>query len=188
MKYRDWPECWDNVMTVEYSFCVEKLPEGSRIEKLSIELEKSVANDPKNLHTFLFDVFHQCYRFVFQNSKCVFSPKIELNLIYQTEKYKKIEKEKTKKTKKGDKWKSTAFHIGNNLKGQIFVNVEERFCLLEYGFSTFILNFVITCFREILYCCFLNLRTEKEIFNIEFSLVEKFLEIQLPQEWKTLQP
>ena len=76
------------------SFCVEKLPEGSRIEQLSIELEKSVANDTKNLHTFLFDVFQQCCRFVFQNTKCVFSPKIELNLVYQTEQYKKIEKEK----------------------------------------------------------------------------------------------
>jgi hypothetical protein len=174
-------------MTAEYSFCVEKLPEGSRIEQLSIELEKSVTHDTKNFHTFLFDVFHQCCRFVFKNTKCVFSPKIELNLIYQTEQYRKIEKEKTKKTKKGDKWKSTAFHIGNNFKGQIFVNVEERFALFEYGFPTFILNFVMTYFHEILHCCFLNLRTEKEIFTIEYSLIEKFLEIQLPQEWKTLQ-
>lgn len=175
-------------MTAEYSFYVEKIPEGSRIEQLSIELEKSVTHDTKNLPTFLFNVFQQCCRFVFKNTKCVFSPKIELNLIYQTEQYRKIEKEKTKKNKKGDECQSTAFHIGNNFKGQIFVNVEERFALLEYGFPTFILNFVMTYFHEILHCCFLNLRTEQEIFNIEYSLVEKFLEIQLPQEWKTLQP
>lgn len=172
-------------MATEYSFCVEKLPEDSRIAQLSIELEKSVTADTKNLRSFLFDVFNLCHRFVLQNTKCVFSPKIELNLIYQTELYKKIEKEKTKKV---NKWKSTAFHIGNNLKGQIFVNVEERFGLLEHGFPTFILNIVMTYFHQILHCCFLNLRTEKEIFNIECSLVEKFLEIQLPQEWKKLQP
>jgi hypothetical protein len=79
------------------------------------------------------------------------------------------------------------FHIGNNFKAEIFVNVEERFGLLNYGFPTFILNISMTYFHEIHHCCFLNLRTEKEILYIECSLAEKFLEIQLPQEWKTSQ-
>jgi hypothetical protein len=176
----------DNELTEEYSYCVEKLPEGSRIEQLSNELEKSLTADTKNLHSFLFDVFHQCYRFMFENIKPIFSPKIELNLVYKTNLFQKTLKEKTVKTKKSAKGKLTAFHVGNNRKGMVFVNVEKMLPLLEHGFPTFILNFVITCFYEILNCCYLNLRTEQEIFNIECSLVEKFLEIKLPDEWTNL--
>lgn len=77
--------------------------------------------------------------------------------------------------------------MGNNFKGQIFVNVDRLLSiLLKHGYPTIILNFVMTYFHEILHCCYLNLRTEQEIFNIECSLVEKYLGIQLPEERKSL--
>ena len=156
-------------MTEGQFFYMEKLAEGSRIDKLSNELEEFLTSDISNLQNFFFELFNNCYRFVFENIEPTFSPKLELNLIYQTEQYKKLEKEKTGKTKKRDKWKTNAFHAGNSSKGQIFVNVEEQLLLIKHGFPTFILNFVRTYFHEILHCVYLNLRTEQEIFNIECS-------------------
>ena len=176
-------------VTDENSFYLDKLPEGSEIEKLSNELKQFLISDVENLQIFLFKLFNNCYRFVFENTEPIFSPKIEINLIYQTELYQKIEKEKEKNAtvREPAKGKATAFHVGNNFKGQIFVNVDRLLSiLLEHGYPTIILNFVMTYFHEILHCCYLNLRTEQEIFDIECSLVEKYLGIQLPEERKKL--
>jgi hypothetical protein len=176
-------------MVEEHSFYMEKLPEGSRIEKLSNELKLLITSDVENLQPFLFKLFDNCHKFVFENIEPVFSPQIEINLIYQTELYKKIEKEKEKtaKIKEPAKGNSTAFHVGNNFKGQIFVNVDRLLSILsKHGYPTIILNFVMTYFHEILHCCYLNLRTEQEIFNIEYELAEKYLGIQLPEKIKKL--
>ena len=104
--------------------------------------------------------------------------------------YQKIEKEKEKNAivRESAKGKTTVFHVGNNRKEQIFVKVDNLFSLLKHGYPTVILNFVMTYFHEILHCCYLlNLRTEQEIYDIECTLVEKFLEINLPEEWKKFQ-
>jgi len=176
-------------MVKEKSVYLERLPKGSRIEKLSNEIRQFVITDIENLQTFLLKLFEDCYKFVFENIEPIFSPQIEISLIYQTELYQKIEKEKEKKSicKEPAKRKTTAFHVGNNFKGQIFVNVDKLLIsLLEYGYPTIILNFVMTYFHEILHCCYLNLKTEQEIFEIECSLVEKYLGIQLPEKRKNL--
>lgn len=84
-------------MTEEHSFYMDKLPEGSRIEKLSTELKQFLTSDVENLQSFLFKLFNNCYKFVFENTEPIFNPQIEINLIYQTELYQKITKEKEKK-------------------------------------------------------------------------------------------
>lgn len=176
-------------MAEEHSFYMDKLPEGSRMEKLSIELKEFLTADVENLQTFLFKLFNNCYKLVFENIEPVFSPQIEINLIYQTELYEKIEKEQEKiaKIKEPAKGKTTAFHVGNNFKAEIFVNVDRLLSiLLKHGYPTIIINFVMTYLHEILHCCYLNLSTEQEIFNIECTLVEKYLGIQLPEERKNL--
>ena len=172
-------------MAEEHSFYMDKLPEGSGMEKLSAELKKILTNDVKNLQKFLFKLFNECHKFVFENIEPVFSPQIEINLIYQTKLYEKIakEKEKTAKIIEPGKGKSNAFHVGNNFKGEIFVDVDKLLSLMsQYGYPTFILNFVMIYFHEILHCCYLNLRTEQEIFSLECKLVEKYLGIQIPEE------
>ncbi|MEJ2270917.1 MAG: hypothetical protein P8X91_00200, partial [Candidatus Bathyarchaeota archaeon] len=157
-------------MTEEHSFYIDKLPEGSRIEKLSNEIKQFITSDVENLQTFLFKLFNSCYKFVPENIDPVFSPEIEINLIYQTELYEKIEREKEKiaKIREPAKRKSTAFHIGNSNKGQIFLNVDRLLSmLLKHGYPTIILNFVMIYFHEILHCCYLNLKNEQEILSIE---------------------
>lgn len=170
------------------SFNLDKLPEGSRIEKITMELKQFLISDIDNLQNFLFKLFNDCHKFIFENTQPVFSPQIELTLIYQPKLYHKIEKEKAKKSMliEPAKGETTAFHIGNSRKGQIFVNTDRLLTLLQYGYPTFILNFVMTYFHEILHCCYLNLKTEQEIFNIECSLVEKYLGIHIPEERKKL--
>jgi hypothetical protein len=176
-------------MIEEHSFYIDKLPENCRISKFSNELKEFLPFDMKNLENFLLKLFDNSRKFIFENINPIFSPEIELNLIFQAEKFDKIkkEKEKTTRIKEQAKRKLTAFHVGNNLKGHVFINVEERLSVLKHGYPTFILNIVMTFFHEILHCCYLNLRTEQEIFDIESSLVEKFLEIDLPQSWKNLE-
>jgi len=174
-------------VTEEHSFYMESLPEGSRIEQLCNELKKFLTSDIENLQRFLLKLFETCYCFVFENHQPLFSPKIEINLIYQTKLYEKKVKENSAKIKEPAKDKSFAFYLANNAKGTIFINVEKLLFLLDKSYSTFILNLVMTYFHEILHCCYLNLRTEKEIFSIECLLVEKFLGINLPEEWRQLQ-
>ena len=175
-------------MAEENSFHLDKLPEGSGIEKITNGLKQFLVSDIDNLQDFLFKLFNDCHKFVFENAEPVFSPQIELTLVYQPKLYQKIEKEKAKKSIliEPAKERTTAFHIGNSRKGQIFVNADRLFELLKYGYPTFILNFVMAYFHEILHCCYLNLKTEQEIFQIECSLVERYLGIQLPEERKNL--
>ena len=175
-------------MIEEHSFYIEKFPENCRISKFSNELEEFLPYDVKNLEKFLLKLFDNSRKFIFENINPIFSPKIDLNLIFQAEKFDKMkkEKEKTTRIKEQAKRKLTAFHVGNNLKGQVFINVEERLSVLKHGYPTFILNIVMTFFHEILHCCYLNLKTEQEIFDLECSLVENFLEIDLPKSWKNL--
>ena len=170
-------------MSGEYSFYIEKLPEGSRIEKLSNELKSFTIYDIDNLHAFLLNLFKKCHKFVLENIEPIFSPQIELQLIYRTELYQKIEKQKEKNAivKEQAKRKARSFYIGNSSKGQIFVNADEHLSLLKHGYPTVILNFVITYIHELLHCFYLNLRTEQEIFDNECTLVEKYLGIQLPK-------
>jgi hypothetical protein len=174
-------------MREEHSFYIDELSENCRISKFSNELEEFLPSDLKNLENFLLIIFDNSRKFILENIDPTFSPKIEVNLIFQAEKFDKIKKEneKTTRIKEQTKRKLTAFHVGNNLKGTVFINVEERLSVLKHGYPTFILNIVMTFFHEILHCCYLNLRTEQEIFDLECSLVEKFLEIDLPKSWKT---
>ena len=81
-------------MVEENSFCLDKLPEGSRIKKYSNELKQFLISDINNTQAFLFKLFNHCHNFVFENTKPFFSPQIELNLIYQTELYEKTERER----------------------------------------------------------------------------------------------
>jgi hypothetical protein len=172
-------------MVEERSFYIDKLPENSKIQKLSKEIKQFLTSDIKNLQKFLFKLFRNCHKFVFENIEPVFSPQIEINLIYQTELYEKIEreKEKTAKIREPANRRSNAFHVGNSFKREIFVNVNRLLSkLLKHGYPTVILNFVMIYFHEILHCCYLNLRTEQEIFEIECSLLEKYLGIQFPEK------
>ena len=165
------------------------IPEGSRIQELTNEIEQLLTSDVENLQKFLFKLFNECNKFVIENSKPIFFPQVELTLVYQTKLYTKMEKEKEKKAicREPAKGESTAFHVGNKFKGQIFVNVEKLLSLLsQYGYPTFILNFVITYFHEILHCYFLTLRTEQEILDVECILVEKFLGIKISEERKQM--
>ena len=176
-------------MSEKVSFYNDGLPEGSKIKKLSIEIDQIGISDADNCERFFFKIYDECYKFVFENMIPIFSPQIKLTLIYQTELYKKIEREKEKKSiyREPAKGESTGFHVGNKFKGEIFVNVENLLHLFsQSNYQTFILNFVMTFFHEILHCCYLNLRTEQEIFNLECELVEKYLGIELSEERKKL--
>ncbi|MBY8992871.1 MAG: hypothetical protein KGD58_19190, partial [Candidatus Lokiarchaeota archaeon] len=48
------------------------------------------------VETFLFKLFINCHKFIFENIKPIFNPSITPHLIYQTEEYNKIEREKEK--------------------------------------------------------------------------------------------
>jgi hypothetical protein len=173
-------------MTKEYPFHLDELPKGSRIEQLCNELRQTGIKDLDKVEAFLFKLFRSCYSYISEIGKPVFSPRIELKLIYQTELYHKMEKEKeqTSIIEEPSKSESYAFHVGNASRAQIFIDAGKLFSLLKYGYPTFVLNFVMTFFHEILHSSFLYLKNEQEIFDIECSLVEKFLGIELPEEVK----
>jgi hypothetical protein len=169
---------------------VDKLPKGSRMELMCNELKQIGITDICNIENFLFRLFDSCRSFVFETAKPAFNPEIELKLIYQTELFEKIKKEKEKTSiiteQPARKGETTAFHVGNEFWAQIFIDVEKLFSLIENGYPTFVLNFVSDYFHEILHCCYLYLKEEQEIFDIECSLVETFLGIELSEERKKM--
>ena len=129
-------------------FYLDRIPEGSRLEQICNELKQFKISDIDNVETFLFKLFINCHKFIFENIKPIFNPSITPHLIYQTEEYNKIEreKEKTSINPEPSKVQTSAFHVGNEFRGDVFVNAELLFSLLQYGYPTFALNFVIIFF------------------------------------------
>ena len=57
---------------------------------------------------------------------------------------------------------------------------------MAHNSLTFVYALVETFFHEILHSAFHNRKTEQEIFNMQFSIIEQFLGIKIPEERKRL--
>jgi len=80
---------------------------------------------------------------------------------------------------------STAFVIHNRFFCKICVNVGRLSDNIRLGYPSFILNLVNAYIHEFLHIALPN-KTEQEVHDLEFEMVEKFLETKLPGRFKNL--
>lgn len=169
-------------------FTLDKIPEGSRLEKYLQELPKVMkSGKAETLLSFLNDVFLECLEHIKQNVNIMYLPSITLSLVPRHEQFVKEEQLASKRAISREVVKApvTAFVVGNMLKQHLYVDLQAFIDQLHHGYPTFIINLVETYIHEILHIAFSN-RKEQEIYDLHCSMTEAFLGIELPEEIKNL--
>lgn len=165
---------------------LDKIPIGSKFDSLNQELFVLFKKfDGDKFEDFLKEEFQDCFKFMLKEKLAV--PSIRLLLIYNSDQYQQIERETDKLviSKEVAKGPSTAFVTNIGVIPTMHINVGALFECIKSGFPTFILNLVNTYFHEMLHTCF-PLKTEQQIFDLECVIVEKYLGVELPSEFKSL--
>jgi hypothetical protein len=174
-------------LTEQRAFKIDKVPKGSRFEKYLTELPGVFKGNKNEILKYLQKMFVECLDFCKQNAGFSYLPQITLKFVTDHTEFKKLEQAESQKakTKEESKLQATAFTVGNRFAVKIYVDLESFINLLKHGWATFVLNIVETYFHEILHTAFPQ-KSEQEIHDQQFPLIEKFLGIQLPEEIKNL--
>ena len=166
---------------------IDEIPEGCQFDKyvktcsflLSGEFDKAKMD---KFELFLTEIFHDCLKFVTPVNPRL---SIKLLLIYNNDEYLTLEKiaddSKTIIKKEIAKNLTTAFVLDNGLIAVIHVNV---FRLLSCQNSvSMIFNYIDTLIHEINHIIS-HQRSEQEIHDLGIPILEKFLGIKIPEEYK----
>lgn len=174
-------------MTEGRTFKIDKVPKGSRLERYLKELPKVFKDNKDKILPYLQKMFIECLEFSKQNVAIMCLPQITLILVPDHEEFKKLEQAESQKasSKEEAKLPATAFTVGNKFAVRIYIDLESFVNLLKHGWATFVLNIVETYFHEILHTAFPQ-RFEQEIHDLQCPLIERFLDIPLPEEIKKL--
>lgn len=168
-------------------FKLDKVPEGSRLQKYLRELPGVLKKSADEIFMYLSLMFDECLRFLKSGSHVENLPSIRLKLIPQHIHFVEEEKEADRIAKSIEipKGSSTAFVIHNRYYAEICVDIERLIGLLEHGYLTFIMNLIETYVHEILHSGFPE-KGEQEIHDMQCLLVGAFLGIELPAEAKNI--
>ena len=176
------------VMADKPVFVLDKVPEGSRLEKYLKELPE-VLRDKEKAPSFLHKVFRECLDFVWQNVRIPYLPRITVKFVPSHDQFKREEERESKDSISKEAVKkpemTRSFTVGNKFSQRIYIDLKAYTDLLRFNYLTFIMNLVTTYIHEILHIGFPK-RYEQEIHDLECSLVETFLGIELPKEIKNL--
>jgi len=166
---------------------IDDIPEESRFHKYIEEITAIFRGriDFDKLEERLKEIFNDCL--VFLKSSGINFPTINAFLVYNSDQYVEIERllTRTAINKEVAKGPSTAFVIHNCYFTTIYFNIGYLLENLQLGYPSFILNLVNNYVHEILHIAFPN-KNKQEIHNLEFEIVGKLLEVQLPAEFKNL--
>jgi len=137
-------------------FKLDKVLEGSRLQKYLRELPEALRKSVNEIFIYLNPMFDERSGFLKSGSHIENLPSIRLKLIPQHIHFVEEEKEVAKIAKSMEipRGSSTAFVIHNRFYAEICVDIERLIGLLEHGRSTFIINLVETCVHEILHLGF----------------------------------
>jgi len=166
---------------------IEKIPEDSRFNKYIAEITPLFRDkiDFDKIEELLKKIFEECILYI--ESTGINFPTIEFLLVYNSDQYIEIERHLTQTaiSKEVAKGPSTAFVIHNRFFCTMYFNIGYLLENIQLGYPSFILNLVNAYVQEILHIAFPS-RREQEIHDLEFKIVEKFLETKLPNEFKNL--
>ena len=162
------------------------IPKESRFEKLNNRVAVNLEEfNAKNFGQFLLDVFSECFDFMQKQNYDL--PVLSLRIVYNLQEYRHLEKEVTDIATSEEAAINTSTAFVTNMNGipTMYLNFDPLARCLEAGYSSFTLNLVKIFFHEMLHTIFPE-KSEQKIFDEECFVVEKFLEFQLPEAFKTL--
>lgn len=166
---------------------IDKISEKSKFSQYIKDIKKLSKYREKD------DKFERYIKKIFRDSVAFLKksgidlPTNKIFLIFKTTQYLELEKKQTTKTiaKEITKEPSTAFVIQSNFCNIMYVNVGFLLDNLDKGYPSFVLNLVNVYFHELLHSAYSD-KSEEEIFDLECELLEEFLEIELPVEFKNI--
>lgn len=169
-------------------FKLEKIPEGSKLWEYNQHFSSMIQKEKDISPKFLFQIFENCWNFI-SDYLNISHPTIKLKLIWSHEKYRRIEQQRSEGARQVEvaKTPSKAFHVGNRIENDVFIDMEHYVGLVRFGSITFLVNMVETFCHEILHCIFYEEKSEQEIYDMQCSMIEVFLGIELPQNIKNFE-
>lgn len=170
-------------------FKLEKIPEGSRLDRYLKQLTEITKGNRDKFMPFLKIIFKDCWDFLQANPNISFPQVIGLRFVSTHERYTNLEKEASKNAAEEEiaKRQSTAFVVGSKFEKTICIDMEAYIDLLKkHGTLTFITGLVETYFHELLHSAFHTQKSEQEIYDIQCLFVEEFLDIKLPEQVKSM--
>jgi len=139
-------------------------------------------------NNFTNRLFKDCFAFVRKELQMDAYPEIALIYVYNELEYKTLEKQSNwiyqKERPTGE---TGAFVTTSEYGNTIYLNFEPLLALLREKpslVSAFIFNFVLRLVHEILHCFYVEEKSEQEIHEIQFRILETFFGIKLPDIMK----
>jgi hypothetical protein len=182
-------------MTEKRILRIPEIPRGSRLERYVNVIEEIVKTDPSaraRLNDFFLSLFNECSSYVrnFPLEGAVWPLNIVLLRCSTTEKFleelESLDNEAIECESPKHPDNLLAVCVGNEILARIFIDCELLTETLRYNAVTFVYTVVETYFHEILHGVFQERKSEQEIWDIQFSLIENFLGFTIPQERKKL--
>jgi hypothetical protein len=160
---------------------IGEIPERSRLERYLKEFSL-VEKEEKDIDDFIKLVFRESMTFLKQKLTAEF-PTILLTKCYNSRDFDKLWNASGKKPKSGKRPVAFIKHSPPlSVPARIVIDLET---LLTWNAKSFVLNFVLTIFEELLHSAY-PLNTEMQTRKLLCPLAEEFLSIKLPEEYKTL--
>lgn len=157
---------------------IDKIPEGSRLERFLKEFSR-VLNKENDIGDFIKTVFKDSKTFLKEKLHVDF-PTIILRKCYNSKDFDKDWYATGKSSKK-----PTAFIIHSLLPSIPAYIVIDLQALMSNNPESFVVNIVLNLMEELLHSAY-PLNTESQIKELLYPLVENFLDINIPEEYKSI--
>ena len=160
-------------------FSIGNIPEGSRLERYLKEFSLVVKQE-KDIDDFIKLVFEESMTFLKRKLVVEFSA-IVLTKCYNSRDFDKLWSATAKKPKSGKRPVAFIKHSPPlPVPARIVIDLQT---LLSLNAESFVLNFALTIFEELLHSVY-PLDTETQTHKLLCPLAEEFLSIKLPDEYK----
>ena len=179
-------------MTEKRILKIPEIPQGSRLEGYVKAIDEIVKTNSSKLDDFFLDVFKECSSYARNSSledavwplttifhRCATTK--EFQEIFRNLDNEAIEKETPKYPEK-----LLAVHFGDKILAKIFVDCERLVGTLKHNAVTFVYTMVETYFHEILHSVLQERKSEQEVWDMQFPLIEDFLGFKIPEERKKM--
>jgi hypothetical protein len=139
-------------------------------------------------NNFTNQLFKDCFAFVRKELQMDAYPEITLVYVYTESEYKTLEQQLSWIPQRERPTGETGAFVTTSESGNIIhLNFEPLLDLLKERpplVSAFIFNFVLRLTHEILHCFYVEEKSEQEIHNIQFKILEAFFGVELPDIMK----
>jgi hypothetical protein len=144
-------------------------------------------NYKEDFDIFPNQLFNDCFDFVKNELKTDKHPSIWVEFVDTHVEYERLEKEANQFAYQKEKSRipTLAFALTHTLGNTIYIDYETVFGFLKRGdFDGSVFNLVSALIHEILHCFYRDSKSEQEIRDLQYVILEKFLGLSLPDEMK----